>query len=82
MYESTVADHTAALLADPNDFTALVSRGNAYARQGDFDQGRRRLYSGVVAAARRRRVYRRRGLAHALTQAHEKAVADFTEAIR
>ncbi len=55
MYESTIADQTAALLADPNDFTALVSRGNAYARQGEFDKAVADYSQRCSAAAGRRR---------------------------
>ena len=82
MYESTIADHTAALLADPNDFAALVHRGNAYARQGDFDHAVADYTSALLLRSEDAGVYRRRGLAHALIHAHDKAIADFTEAIQ
>ena len=55
MYESTIADHTAALAADPADFAALVSRGQRLRPPGRPRAGRRRLRPGDPAAARRRR---------------------------
>ena len=55
MYESTIADHTAALSADPGNVAALVHRGDAYARQGDFEQAVADYTAGHPAAARRRR---------------------------
>ena len=82
MYESTIADHTAALSADPRNVAALVHRGDAYAHQGDFEQA----VADYTAAIRLRpddaALYRRRGLAYARRQARDQAVADFTEAIR
>ncbi len=82
MYESTIADHTAALLADPRDFTALVNRANAYARQGDFEQAIADYGRALQLRPEDASLYRRRGLAHARRQAQDKAVADYTEAIK
>ncbi len=82
MYESTIADHTAALSDDPGNFSALVHRGDAYARQGDFDQAVADYTLAIQLRPDDAALYRRRGLAHARRQAHDKAVADYTEAVK
>ncbi len=82
MYDSTIADHTASLAADPTDFAALVGRAGACARQGDLAQAVADYGRAIQLRPDDAALYRRRGLIHARAGAHDKAIADFTESLR
>ncbi len=82
LYESTIADHTAALVADPADVAALVGRAAAYARQGDLTQAIADCTRAIHLRPDDAALHRRRGLLHARAGAHDTAIADFTESLR
>jgi tetratricopeptide (TPR) repeat protein len=82
MHEATVAEHTAALQADPADFGARVNRGNAYARQGDYEKAVADYTEALRLRPDDAALLRRRGLAHARRQDLDAAIADYTEALR
>jgi tetratricopeptide (TPR) repeat protein len=82
MHEATIAEHTAALEADKENVTAYVNRGNAYARQGDFDRAVADFSEALKLRPGDASLYRKRGLAHARQLGAEEAIADYTEALR
>jgi tetratricopeptide (TPR) repeat protein len=82
MHETTVAEHTAALQADPGNVGALVNRGNAYARQGDFEKALADYTEALRLHPDDPSLLRRRALAHARRQDLDAALADYTEALR
>jgi tetratricopeptide (TPR) repeat protein len=82
MHEATVAEHTAALEADPENATAYVNRGNAHARQGDFDRAVADFTEALRLQPGDAGLYRKRASAHARRQATDEAIADYTESLR
>jgi tetratricopeptide (TPR) repeat protein len=82
LFESTIAEHTAALAADPKDFAALVRRAEAYAGRDDFAPAVADFTEALRLHPEDASLYRRRGLAHTGAGALDKAVADLTEALQ
>src|SRR5207253_516456 len=82
MHAITVAEHTAALEADPEDVAALVARGNAYARRGAYDEALADYTEAIRLSPRDPALYYNRGNAHFGKGALAQAVADYTEALR
>jgi tetratricopeptide (TPR) repeat protein len=82
LHEATIADHTATLLAEPGNTAALINRGNAHARQGDFEQAVADFTRALELQPEDASILRRRGLVHYRAQNLDAAIADFTEALR
>jgi tetratricopeptide (TPR) repeat protein len=90
MYAVTIRDHTETLALEPDNIQALINRGNAYARQSDFDRAivdftqalELNAASSEANTAVRAGLYRRRALAHSRANKVDLAIADYTEAIR
>ncbi|HVS34364.1 MAG TPA: tetratricopeptide repeat protein [Gemmataceae bacterium] len=82
MFDATIADRTAALVADPADVEALTSRANAYMRQGDWAKAADDWTRALQLRPDDASLYRRRGLVHARLGAHDRAISDFTESLR
>jgi tetratricopeptide (TPR) repeat protein len=82
LHAITIAEHTAALEVDPDQVTELVNRGNAYARQGDFDRAIADFTRAIQLRPGDASLYRRRALVHSRNRALDAAIADCTEALR
>jgi tetratricopeptide (TPR) repeat protein len=82
IHEITVAEHTAALEADPGDVAALAARGNAYARQGDHARAAEDFTRALALRADDAGLWRRRALAYQQAGDFEKAADDYTEALK
>jgi len=76
-----IAETTEALDADPNDVTALLRRGDAWAEMGEWADAVADYGAAVGAGADDWPVYLARGRAHFVLEADDKAIADFTKAL-
>jgi tetratricopeptide (TPR) repeat protein len=82
LHEITIAEHTAALQRDPQQVTELINRGNAYARQSDFDKAIADYTQAIQLQPGNAALHRRRALAYTRNRALDEAIADYTEALR
>jgi tetratricopeptide (TPR) repeat protein len=82
LHEITIAEHTAALESDPQQVALVVSRGNAYSRQGDFANAVADYTKAIQLQPGSAELYRRRAFIHTRSRALDDAIADFTEALR
>jgi tetratricopeptide (TPR) repeat protein len=82
MYDSTIADHSAAVAANPARVEAWVNRGNAYARQGNLAGAISDFTEAIKQRPREASLYRSRGLVHARNGDLDRAIADYTESLR
>src|SRR5262249_9309246 len=82
MYESTLADHTAALTANPDDPDAHVHRAVAYFRQGDYACAVADLDAAIRLRPEDAALFRRRAQTHVRLGNLDAAIADYTHALR
>jgi tetratricopeptide (TPR) repeat protein len=82
LHALTIAEHSAALEIDPQQVAVLINRGNAYARQGEFDKAVADYTKALSLSPSDAALYRRRALVHSRNRALDAALADYTEALR
>ena len=80
-HDKAIADYTEAIRLDPKYAMAYCNRGIAYGK-GRARQGDRRLHRGHPAGPEICRGVLQPGRAYGKKGEHDKAIADFTEAIR
>jgi tetratricopeptide (TPR) repeat protein len=81
LHAQTIAEHTARLEEDPACAAAYINRGNAYARQGDFEKAVADYTRALELQPQDVGLYRRRALAHTRNRALDAALADYTQAL-
>ena len=82
-YDKAIADYTEAIRLDPKDAQAYDNRGDAWYEQGGVRQGHRRLHRGHPARPQGRRGVSATGATPGTSKKeYDKAIADYTEAIR
>jgi tetratricopeptide (TPR) repeat protein len=82
LHEAAIAEHTAALEADPNRIDAWVNRAGAFFRQGDFGRAVADYTRALELQPENAALYCRRALAHWRNRDLDAAIADYTEALR
>ena len=82
VHEETIAHHTAVLERTPDNVEELISRANAYFRQGDMEKTVADCTRILVLRPGDAATYRRRGLARVRLQQLDDAIADFSEALK
>ncbi|MGH7169542.1 MAG: tetratricopeptide repeat protein [Gemmataceae bacterium] len=82
LHDITIAEHTAALAIDPQQVAVLVNRGNAYARQGEFDKAVADYTKALELQPGDAALYRRRALVHTRNRALDAAIDDYTESLK
>ena len=81
-HEKAIADFTEAIRLDPKDACGVLQPGRCLRREGRARQGNCRLRRRHSAEARSCRAFCNRGIAYGHKGEYDKAIADFTEAIR
>lgn len=82
LHAAAIAELTAALARDSQQVAVLINRGNAYARQGEFDKALADYTKAIELRPDDAALYRRRALTHTRNGAHDAAIADYTESLR
>jgi tetratricopeptide (TPR) repeat protein len=82
LHEQSIAEHTAAISADPSRPEAYAARGNAYLRQGDFGHAVDDFTRALEMRPEDADLYCRRAHAHWRGRNLEAAVADFSAALQ
>ncbi|MHB1425057.1 MAG: tetratricopeptide repeat protein [Gemmataceae bacterium] len=82
LHEITIAEHTASLAVQPDQVSALVNRGKAYARQGALDKANADYTRAIQLQPNNADLYRRRALLHVRQRDLDAAIADYTESLR
>ena len=81
-YDKAIADYTEAIRLDPETACAYCNRGIAWIEQEGVRQGHRRLHRGHPARPEVRRRLQQPRHRLAAKKEYDKAIADYTEAIR
>jgi tetratricopeptide (TPR) repeat protein len=82
LYDIAIAEHTGTLKVDPTNVQALINRGNAHARKGDYRRAIADFTAVIKLQPRDAAHYRRRGLAHTRNRDLDAAIADYTEGLK
>ncbi len=82
LHEIIIAEHNAALEIDPQQVAVFISRGNAYARQGELEKAIADYTKAIELQSEDAALYRRRALVHSRNRSLDAAIADYTEALR